>query len=125
MIKVLIPHNPEFWEYDAQVKDLYEKNQEKICDSNSYEFVRDNTLFYIFLLNGHFIGSIYYFIEDGNLFLNGFAIPKNHLANLFCLRRSLSWFVKPIFAEAQHRASALCLLRCGFKRKKGNLYVFK
>ena len=124
MIEVLIPLNPEYQKYDTQVKELYEKNQEQICDTNSYEYIRDNTLFYIFILNGVFIGAIYYFMENGKLFLNGFAVPKNHKINLFCLSLSTTWFSCPIYAEAQNRASALCLLRCGFKRLKGNRFVF-
>ena len=125
MIEVLTPLNPEFQLYDPQAKELYEKTQEKIKDPNSYEFVRDNTLFYIFVQDGSFIGAIYYFMDDGKLFLNGFAKPKNHIANLLCLRKSTTWFVPPIYAEAQNRASALCLLRCGFKRVKGNHYCLK
>lgn len=125
VIEVLIPLNPEFQKYDAQVKELYEKNQQKICDPNSYEFVRDNTLFYIFLKDRVFLGAIYYFMDNDKLFLNGFSSPKNHSTNLYCLLISMSWFKKPIFAEAQNRASALCLLRCGFKRINGNLFVFK
>ena len=49
MIKVLIPNEADFRLYENQLKFLYEKNQDKICDTNSFEFVRDNTLFYLFL----------------------------------------------------------------------------
>ena len=125
MIEVFIPQNPEFQKYDSQAKELYEKNQQKINDPNSYEFVRDNTLFYIFVQNGTFIGAIYYFMEDDKLYLNGYALPKNHYANMQCLRLSITWFKPPIYAEAQNRASALCLLRCGFKRFQGNCYCLK
>ncbi len=125
MIEVLIPLNPEFQKYEAQVKELYEKYQEKICDPNSFDFVIHNTLFFSFFQNGTFIGAIYYFIEKDKLFLNAFALPKNHLANLECLRLSTTWFKKPIYAEAQNRASALCLLRCGFKRVAKNLFCYE
>ena len=60
MIEVLIPLNNEYRKYDSQIKALYEQEQNKIGDSNSYEFVRDNTLFYAFLLNKTLIGAIYY-----------------------------------------------------------------
>ena len=125
MIEVLIPLNPEFRKYEAQVKELYEKNQEKICDPNSFDFVKNNTLFYIFIQNGALIGAIYYFMENNKLFLNGFSFPKNHIANLECLQLSTTWFNPPIYAEAQNRASALCLLRCGFKRVKDNLFCLE
>lgn len=125
MITVLIPTDSEFEKYKAQIKEVYEKSQEKICDPNSFEFVVHNTLFFSFFLDGAFIGAIYYFKENDKLFLNAFALPKNHLANLECLQLSTTWFKKPIYAEAQNRASALCLLRCGFKRVEGKLFCYE
>ena len=124
MLTVLIPTSPEFKKYKTQIKEVYEKCQEKICDPNSFDFVIHCTLFFSFFLDGVFIGAIYYFKENDKLFLNAFALPKNHLANLECLRMSTSWFKPPIYAEAQNRASALCLLRCGFKRFEKNVFVF-
>ena len=125
MITVLIPTDSEFEKHKAQIKDFYEKCQEKICDPNSFEFVIHYTLFFSFFLDGVFIGAIYYFKENDKLFLNAFALPKNHRANLECLQLSTTWFKKPIYAEAQNRASALCLLRCGFKRVKGKLFCYE
>lgn len=125
MITVLIPSDTEFRKYKTQIKEIYEKCQEKICDTNSFDFVIHNTLFFSFFLDGVFIGAIYYFKENNKLFLNAFALPKNHLANLECLQMSTSWFKKPIYAEAQNRASALCLLRCGFERMKDNLFILQ
>lgn len=125
MIEVLIPTQKEFEKYDFQVRKLYEKNQDKIKDSSSYEFVRNNTLFYLFLKNKCVIGVIYYFMIDEKLFLNAFSNRKTFNENLYCLNLSLSWFKTNVYAEAQNRASALCLLRCGFKRVKDNLFVFE
>ena len=125
MITVLIPTDSEFEKHKAQIKEVYEKYQEKICDPNSFEFVVHNTLFFSFFLDGVFIGAIYYFKENDKLFLNAFALPKNHRANLECLQFSTTWFKKPIYAEAQNRASALCLLRCGFKRLEGKLFCYE
>lgn len=124
MITVLTPLDSEFELYKSQIKEIYEKYQEKICDPNSFLFVIKNTLFYAFFLDGTFIGAIYYFMENEKLFLNAFALPKNHLTNLKCLKMSTDWFTSPIYAEAQNRASALCLLKCGFKRVKGNLFCY-
>ncbi|MCM1004236.1 MAG: hypothetical protein NC408_07845 [Candidatus Gastranaerophilales bacterium] len=125
MIKVYIPTDFEFKKYEDELRVLYEKNQEKICDTNSFDFIRDNTLFYMFVNNDSLIGAIYYFMDNDLLFLNGFAKPKGHSLNLRCLLISLSWFNTDIYAEAQNRASALCLLKCGFKRVKDKLFVFK
>ena len=125
MIKVLIPLDSEFSKYEPQIKELYEKNQAKICDPKTFFFIKNQTLFYSFLEDGALIGAIYYFMEDGKLFLNAFSRRKTHLANIKCLNLSLSWFKKPIYAEAQNRASAFCLLRCGFKRVEGNLFCYE
>lgn len=122
MLKVLIPTQSEFRRYETPIKLLYEKNQEKIADTNSFEFIRDNTLFYLFLLDEKPIGAIYYFKEDDKLYLNGFAIRKNLEANLACLKWSTTWFNCDIYAVAQNRASAYCLLKCGFRRLDDRLF---
>ena len=125
MIRVLIPKEREFSLYEREIKELYEKSQDKIKDTNSFEYIRDNTFFYTFLDDDKLIGGIYYFVdEEGFLFLNGFAKRKMFKLNLECLKLSLSWFNCNIYAEAQNRASALCLLRCGFKRKSGKTFMF-
>ena len=125
MINVWIPSDFEFEIYKAECKDLYEKLQDKICDDNSFEFIINNTLFYLFETEGKLIGAIYYFLDEkGRLFLNGFANRKMHTLCLECLKMSLNWFKGCIYAEAQNRASALCLLRCGFKRKEGRLFHY-
>ena len=125
MIQVIIPSNPEFQKYELQVKKMYEQNQKKICDPNTFDFIRDNTLFYLFIYNEEVLGVIYYFVYRGKLFLNAFARRKSIVQNLYCLQWSTTWFKGDIYAEAQNRASALCLLRCGFKRIKNNLFVLK
>ncbi len=126
MVKVLIPRDSEFCLYKNECKNLYEKVQDKICDTNSFEFICANTFFYMFLDDNKLIGAIYYFVdEEGKLFLNGFANRKMHKLNLECLKMSLDWFNTDIYAQSQNRASAFCLLRCGFKRSKENLFVFK
>ena len=124
MINVLIPAQPEFQKFKQECKELYEKLQVQITDTNSFEFICENTFFYLFEENGSLIGAIYYFVkEDGNLYLNGFAKRKKHKVCLECLKMSLKWFKGSIYAEAQNRASALCLLKCGFKRKREKLFV--
>ena len=124
MISVHIPTDIEFSFFKDECKNLYENVQEKICDPNSFEFICKNTLFYLFENDGILIGAIYYFLdENGKLFLNGFAKRKMHYLCLECLKMSLKWFKGRIYAEAQNRASTLCLLKCGFKRYKKNIFV--
>lgn len=125
MIEVLIPTDSEFQKYDDELKSLYQENQKKICDTNSYEFVRDNTLFYAFLENKVLFGAIYYFMEDDKLFLNAFSKRKCLAPNIKALSLSITWFLCDIYAEAQNRASAFTLLRCGFKRISDNLFRYK
>ena len=125
MIEVLIPQNLEFKKYEKEIQKLYEENQDKISDTNSFEFIRDNTLFYLFLSDKKVLGAIYYFLDKKKLFLNGFAKRKSLSKNLYCLLWSTTWFDTDIYAEAQNRASAFCLLKCGFKRVKNNLFVLK
>ena len=126
MIRVLIPSNKEFYLFYPECKKLYESVQEKICDPNSFDFICFNTYFYLFVDENRLIGAIYYFVDkDGKLFLNGFANRKMHKLNLECLKMSLEWFNTDIYAQAQNRASALCLLRCEFRRDKGDVFVFK
>jgi hypothetical protein len=122
MIRVLIPTEADFNLYENQLRDLYEKNQEKICDTNNFDFVKNNTLFYMFLDNNKLLGAIYYFMDNSKLFLNGFSIRKNFEKNLECLKLSTTWFNCDIYAEAQNRASALCLIKTGFKRIDKNIF---
>ncbi len=127
MIKAIIPDNPEFLLYKDKLKEMYEQNQDKICDTNNFNFIIKNTLFYSFInQDGALIGAIYFFVDDdGKLFLNAYAGRKHFDLNIECVKLSTTWFDCDIYAEAQNRASALCLLRAGFKRVKDKLFVFK
>lgn len=127
MIKALTPLDAEFLCYKTQLKEMYELNQDKICDTNSFEFITSSTLFYFFTdTNGTLLGAIYFFLDEENkLFLNAFSGRGHHKENLECLRLSMTWFNCDIYAEAQNRASVLCLLRCGFERKKDNIFVYR
>lgn len=129
MIKVFIPTDVEFSLYKTQLKSLYENLQNKITDTNSFEFIRDNTLFYGFVKFDNdrttVLGGIYYFKLGEKLFVNAFASRNHHLENLECFKLSLTWFNCDIYAEAQNRMSAQCLLKCGFKRLKGKLFVLR
>ena len=126
MIKVIIPSNPEFDKYKPALKDLYEILQIKICDPNNFDFIVNNTLFYAFITDSNeLIGAIYYFMENEKLFLNGFGGRGHFKEKIECLKTSLTWFNCDIYAEAQNRASALCLFRAGFKRVKDILFVYE
>lgn len=127
MIKAIIPNNPEFLLYKDKLKEMYEQSQDKICDPNSFDFIINNTLFYCYVnSDGTLIGAIYFFEDDDRkLFLNAYAGRKHLEANVECVKLSTQWFNCDIYAEAQNRASAICLLRAGFKRIKDKLFVYE
>ena len=126
MIEVFIPSQIEFQKYKDECKNLYESVQEKIKDTNSFEFITKNTFFFLFTYKKTLIGAIYYFVDEfGRLMLNAFSKRKMHRLNMECLKMSLKWFKGNIYAEAQNRASALCLIRCGFRRLEGKLFVLE
>ena len=125
MIKVIIPSDAEFRCYETLLKEMYESSKEKIHDTNTFDFITRHTLYYAFIKNGTIIGAIYFFEDEDKLFLNAYAGRKHHEENVECVKMSTEWFSCDIYAEAQNRASALCLLRSGFTRKEGNLYVYK
>ena len=125
MINVWIPTQKEFGKFRNECKRLYESVQDKITDTSSFDFICKNTFFFLFETEGKLIGGIYYFTNpEGKLFLNGFAKRKMHELCLECLKMSLNWFRGRVYAEAQNKASALCLLRSGFKREKDKSFVF-
>lgn len=124
MIRVLIPKDNEFAKYKKECKKLYKASQKKICDTNSFEFITNHTFFYLFLDDDIFTGVLYFFLdEEKKLFVNGFGKRKYFLHHLDCVKLSLTWFNCDIYAEAQNRASALCLLKCGFKRSHENIFI--
>ena len=125
MIRVLIPKDREFYFYKKELKKMYEKNRAKIQDESSFEFIINNTFFYAFLVDKTLLGAIYYFTIDKKLFVNAFAKRGHFKEKLECLKLSQKWFKTDIYATAQNKASALCLLRCGFCRAKENLFVYK
>ena len=122
--RILIPENPLFKNYEKEIKNLYEKNRLRICDDNDFNFIKNNTLFYLFLYEEKVLGGIYYYKNNDKLFLNACAKRGYFEEKLECLKQSLSWFCSDIYAIANNRASALCLLRCGFKRQKNDVYRY-
>ena len=124
MVRVLIPKDKDFVKFKDECKILYESLQDKICDDSSFDFITKNTFFYLFEADGKLLGGIYYFYDENKkLFVNAFANRKTHELNMACLKLTTTWFNDDIYALAQNRMSAICLLRCGFKRIKDNLFI--
>ena len=124
MITVYTPQDPLF-NY-AEVEEMYNENKDKIGDGN-FEDVIKRTQFYAFYITQtkELIGCAYYFKRGRRRFVNAFAGRKHHLLNLECFKESLKWFKSNIYAEINNKCSLLGALRCGFKKVKNNLYIYR
>lgn len=123
-LKILIPKDKDFFRYKNEVKKLYLENQDKINDDNTFEFICKETFFYLFLVDEKILGVIYFFQDDGKLYLNGFAVRKFLKEKLEALKLATTWFNCEIYAEAQNKASAYCLKKVGFKKITERLYAY-
>ena len=123
-LKILIPKDKDFFRYKNEVKKLYLENQDKINDDNTFDFICKETFFYLFLVDEKILGVIYFFQDDGKLYLNGFAVRKFLKEKLEALKLATTWFNCEIYAEAQNKASAYCLKKVGFKKITEGLYAY-
>ena len=123
-LKILIPKDRDFFRYKNEVKKLYLENQDKINDDNTFDFICKETFFYLFLVDEKILGVIYFFQDDGKLYLNGFAVRKFLKEKLEALKLATTWFNCEIYAEAQNKASAYCLKKVGFKKITERLYAY-
>lgn len=124
LITVRTPIHPLF-NY-KEVEELYNQCQQDLDDDDFKDVVK-RTAFYSYYIweTGELIGCIYFYHNDGNLYLNAFAHRGHHLLNLDCLKESLTYFDCDIYARGLHKTSRLCLLRCGFERVKDNLFIYR
>lgn len=124
MITVYTPEDKLF-NY-AEVEELYNSCKNDIEDGDFSDVIK-RTRFYAFYImqTRELLGCIYFFKKGRRLFVNAFAGRKHHLLNLECLKEALSWFKCNVYAYAQNKMSKLCVLRCGFKKLKDNLYVYR
>ena len=123
MIKVYIPGDKEF-NY-KQCKKLFKKYRDDINDNSEFRDIVQNTFFYSFFDDDNFLGCIYYFENNGKLYVNAYASRYHHLKNIECLKLSMSWFNCDIFAKTTHKTAILCLYKCGFKKLSDNLYIYR
>lgn len=123
MIKVVTPKDLTF-NY-AECEDLYNSYKEQIQDDD-FKDVIARTKFYSFYIAKtlELIGCLYFYEKGRKLFVNGFANRHHHLINVECLKESMRWFKRNIYAKANNKMSSLILLRCGFKKEK-DLYIHR
>lgn len=125
MITVRTPQDKLF-NY-AEVEELYNSCRDKLRD-DEFEKVVNRTDFFAFYITqtSELLGCIYYYVKGRRRYVNVFAHRKHHLINLECLKESLKWYKTNIYAEiVNNKCSALGALRCGFKKVKNNLYVYR
>lgn len=123
MITVRIPFDKDF-EY-GKCKSLYKRYKRLIEDDQPFKSIVENTFFYSFYLDNVFIGCIYCFYRGDDLFLNAFATRHHHEANIEAMKMVLSWFNCDIYAESIRKPAIYCLLELGFKKQKGNIYIYR
>jgi hypothetical protein len=124
MIEVRTPNLKSF-NY-KECKALYDANRTELQDGE-FDRVINNTLFFAFYIKktNELIGCIYFYNKGKRLFVNVFATRGHHLLNVECFKESLSWFKCDIYAEALHPTSRIGCIRCGFKRLKDNIFVYR
>ena len=123
MITVLTPNNLTF-NY-AECEELYNSCKD-LVDDDSFDEVIKRTQFYAFYISKtkELIGCIYYYLIGRKLFVNAFAYRHHHELNLECLKESMRWYKRNIYARTKHKTAILCLLKCGFKKEK-DLFVYR
>lgn len=123
MLRVITPKDMTF-NY-TECEELYNEYKELIGDDD-FKDVINRTRFYAFYISKtmELIGCIYYYEIGRKLFVNAFANRHHHELNLECLKESMRWFKRNIYAKTNHKTAILCLLKCGFK-KENNLYVHR
>ena len=125
MITVYTPEDIYF--NFSEINELYDECKEKLRDGDFIDVI-NNTDFYAFYITEtrELIGCIYFYKRGRRRFVNAFAHRNHHLINLECLKESLKWYKSNIYAEViDNKCSALCVLRCGFKKVSDNLYVYR
>ena len=75
-------------------------------------------------MNGVVIIKLIYFWKEknGKRYVNAFAKRGHHDLNLDCFKESLTWYEGDIYARCKQKPAILCILRCGFKKVRKNLY---
>lgn len=111
----------------AECEELYNSCKDKINDDD-FEDIIKRTLFFSFYIasTNELIGCIYFYTIGRKLFVNAFANRHHHLINLECLKESLKWFKRNVYAKSKEKTAIYCLRKCGFQYdKKRDLYIHR
>lgn len=111
--------SPFFDKKRAQIG--FEHNRQNLDDTNGFEAVLQNGLFWNVYNNGY-VGSLFIFqsAEDDNYYLGGYAERKRHKECVQAVVKACDCLPE-VFADTRHLNAVICLLEAGFEwvdRKK-------
>lgn len=122
MIIVKTPLDTDF-NY-SECKEMFEKYH-NVLDLDDFDTVLKTTHFFSFSKGKEFIGCIYFYEQDSKVYVTAFAGRGHHELNLECFKKSLEWYNCDIYAEKVQRTARYCILKCGFRKLKDDLYVYR
>lgn len=110
----------------TECKELFEKYN-RIIDVDDYDTVLRTTHFFSFYEwnKGIFLGCLYFYQQDGKVYVTAVGTRGHHKLNMECLKMALDWYTCDIYAECKQRAAQLCLMEFGFEKLKKGLYVYR
>lgn len=123
MIFLIEAKHPLFCDQIARF--LFQYYQSDLEDTAGFEYVRDHSLFFNVYrqTDGLFVGCVFAFYEEGRVYVGGYALRHCHKECVLALKRISSLFTC-LYAKTRHRTAEFCLRRAGFKRQKGEKYVW-
>ena len=124
---MIVVRTPEHLLFNyTECREMFEKHHKKL-DVDDYDTVLKTTHFFSFIdwNKGELIGCIYFYQQDGRLYVTAFASRKHHLTNLECFKKSLTWYNCDIYAECKQKTAILCLLKSGFEKLEKDIYIYR
>jgi predicted GNAT family N-acyltransferase len=122
LITVKTPNDVDFNYFEC--KKMFEQHQE-VLDLDDFDTVINTTHFFSFSNGDEFIGCIYFYEQDSRVYVTAFAGRGHHELNLKCFKKSLEWYNCDIYAEKVQPTARYCILKCGFKRIKDDLFIYR
>jgi len=122
-MRVITPLNKDF-DYETN-KQLFDKANNTIGEKCTFDEVISKYQFFSYYKQDEYLGFIYFFYEDGKLFICSASVPKRYQDTYKCLLESLTYYSCDIYANTSQRHVKLILLRAGFKKINDNLFIYE
>lgn len=107
----------------ATASELFELNREKLDTPRQFEEML-NVWFFNIHDGGHFIGCIFCYVEDGRIWVGGFARRKCHRECLAALNEVKRQF-PALYAHTRQKAAEFILRKAGFQRESPEIWKFQ